>query len=192
MPHILIKQTPDTSITAPVGPSPSIKLFSNSNDGGILYYMDSSGVPLPVGGGYYNPIVPITYSSLYSLYTGGQFATGSFYLITDFETVYVQPDFYCDGTLKTTPTVKSKPSGWGYQAILVQAISNCSLSPNAYQPKPSGPLGFYTGFEKDTIKYDISWNKTEFMNNAKGRITERIDEFGNRTDFDHRTVYYKD
>ena len=70
-------------------------------------------------------------------------------------------------------------------------ISNNSLSPYAYQPKPSSPLGYYNGFEKDRIKYDVSWNKTEFNNDAKGRITERIDSDGNRTDYDHRTIRFK-
>ena len=187
MSHIL-KQVPTSAITAPA--ATYVKFFSNFNDGGILYYMDDSGNPLPVGAGStYNPVTEITYSSLYSLKTSNRFATASYYLITDFDSVYDQPDFYCDGTPKTVVDNKGKPAGWGYQPILVLATSKNSLSPDAYQP--SIPSGGYLGFPKDKIKYDITWNRTEFNKNAKGRITERIDEFGNRTDYDHRTIRFK-
>lgn len=188
MSHILLKQVPTSVITTPA--STYVKFFSNFNDGGILYYMDESGNSLPVGAGStYNPVTEITYSALYALKTANGFATASYYLITDFDSVYDQPDFYCDGTPKTVVDNKGKPSGWGYQPILVLATSKNSLSPDAYQP--SIPSGSYSGFPKDKIKYDITWNRTEFNKNAKGRITERIDEFGNRTDYDHKTIRFK-
>lgn len=188
MSHILLKQVPTSAITAPA--ATYVKFFSNFNDGGILYYMDDSGNPLPVGAGStYNPVTEITYSSLYSLKTSNGFATASYYLITDFDSVYDQPDFYCDGTPKTVVDNKGKPAGWGYQPILVLATSKNNLSPDAYQPSIAS--GGYYGFPLDKIKYDITWNKTEFNKNAKGRITERIDEFGNRTDYDHRTIRFK-
>jgi hypothetical protein len=188
MSHILLKQVPTSAITAPA--ATYVKFFSNFNDGGILYYMDDSGNPLPVGAGStYNPVTEITYSSLYSLKTSNGFATASYYLITDFDSVYDQPDFYCDGTPKTVVDNKGKPAGWGYQPILVLATSKNNLSPDAYQPSIAS--GYYYGFPLDKIKYDITWNKTEFNKNAKGRITERIDEFGNRTDYDHRTIRFR-
>jgi hypothetical protein len=188
MSHILLKQVPTSAITAPA--ATYVKFFSNFNDGGILYYMDDSGNPLPVGAGStYNPVTEITYSSLYSLKTSNGFATASYYLITDFDSVYDQPDFYCDGTPKTVVDNKGKPAGWGYQPILVLATSKNNLSPDAYQPSIAS--GGYYGFPLDKIKYDITWNKTEFNKNAKGRITERIDEFGNRTDYDHRTIRFR-
>lgn len=188
MSHILLKQVPTSAITAPA--ATYVKFFSNFNDGGILYYMDDSGNPLPVGAGStYNPVTEITYSALYSLKTANGFATASYYLITDFDSVYDQPDFYCDGTPKTVVDNKGKPSGWAHQPILVLATSKNSLSPDAYQPPITG--GGYYGFPLDKIKYDITWNRTEFNKSAKGRITERIDEFGNRTDYDHRTIRFK-
>jgi hypothetical protein len=188
MSHILLKQVPTSTITTPA--ATYVKFFSNFNDGGILYYMDDSGNPLPVGSGStYNPVTEITYSALYALKTANGFATASYYLITDFDSVYDQPDFYCDGTPKTVVDNKGKPTGWGYQPILVLATSKNSLSPDAYQPSITS--GGYLGFPKDKIKYDITWNKTEFNKNAKGRITERIDEFGNRTDYDHRTIRFR-
>lgn len=187
MSHILLKQVPSSAITPPV--STYVKFFSNFNDGGVLYYMDDSGNSLPVGGTDYNPVTEITYSDLYALKAANGFATASYYLITDFDSVYDQPDFYCDGTPKTVVDNKGKPAGWGYQPILVFATSKNSLSSDAYQPPITS--GSYYGYPKDKIKYDITWNRTEFNRSAKGRITERIDEYGNRTEYDHRTIRFK-
>lgn len=189
MSHILLKQVPTSVITAPA--ATYVKFFSNFNDSGLLYYMDDSGVPLPVGagggGGTYNPVTEITYSALYALKTSNGFATASYYLITDFDSVYEQPDFYCDGTPKTVVDCKGMPSGWWYQPIIVLATSKNTLSTDAYQPP--GPS--FNGYSLDKIKYDFNWNQTEFGNAAKGRITERVDEFGNRTDYDHRSIRFR-
>jgi hypothetical protein len=178
MSNILIKKVQDTLITAPA--SNYVKLFSNSNDGGKLYYKDSSGVATPIDTESDPLYVEVTYSQLYSLGASNSFVTASYYLITDFDSVYEQPDFYFDGTPKTVLDVKGKPA-IPYQPILVMATSYDTLSPDAYQPY----------FSKDKIKYDFTWNRTELDHSAKGRITERIDEFGNRTDYDHRTIRYK-
>lgn len=186
MSHILLKQVPSSAITTPA--ATYVKFFSNFDDNGILYYKDDSGNALPIGSDY-NPVTEITYLDLYNLKTANGFATASYYLITDFDSVYDQPDFYCDGTPKTSVDSKGKPSGWAYQPILVMATSKNTLSPDAYQPPIAG--GSYYGFPLDKIKYDFNWNRTEFNKNAKGRITERIDEFGNRTDYDHRSIRFK-
>jgi len=175
MSHILLKKVPSSAITAPG--TTDVKFFSNFNDNGLLYYIDSSGNPLPVGGSTYNPVTNITYSGLYSLYTGSQFATGSYYLITDFYTAYEQPDYYFDGTLKTGGMYKTSP----VTPLLVLATAKDKLSPYATQP----------GFPNDKIIYDISWDKTEFVNNSRGRIIERVDSNNNRTDYDHRSVRFK-
>ena len=187
MANILLKQVPDTSILAP---SPNyIRLFSNSTEDGKLYYKDSSGIPIPVSGtsSPYVSTHEITYSDLYTLYTTQSFATGSYYLITDFESIYDQPDFYMDGSVKTSFTTKGKPSAWVYQPILVLATSKSTLSVDVYQPA----YGSFNGFVKDKIKYDFTWSVTEYGNSCKGRITERIDEYGNRTDYDHRSIRFK-
>jgi YD repeat-containing protein len=178
MSNILLKQVQGSLITPPA--SNYVKLFSNSSDNGLLYYMDSSGVPVAIGNGSdsYSPVTQITYSNLYNL--SGNFATGSCYLITDFESIYDQPDFYYDGVPKSVLNVKGK-YGLPYQPIIVMATSKDTLSPDAYQP-------FYP---KDKIKYDFTWNKTELDHDAKGRITERIDSNGNKTGYDHRTIRFK-
>jgi hypothetical protein len=180
MSHILLKKVQDNLISSPA--SNYIKIFSNANDGGLLYYKDSSGTPTPIGDGggsgtTYNPVIGITYSSLYSLYQSDGFATGSFYYISDFQSIYKQPDFYFDGTLKTSLITKTA----SFDPIIVLATSKNTLSPDAYQPD----------YPNDTIKYDIDWRYTETHQDAKGRITERVDENGNRTDYDHRTIKFK-
>lgn len=176
MSHILLKQVPSSSISAPG--STDIKIFSNINDNGLIYYIDNTGNELPVGSGLsYTPVISTTYNNLYNLYTSGQFATGSYYLISDFYTIYEQPDFYFDGTLKSQGVTKTSP----VRPLVVFAMTFNTLSPYASQ----------IAFSKDRIKYDITWNRTEFNDNARGRITERIDEYNNRTDYDHRSVLFR-
>jgi hypothetical protein len=69
-----------------------------------------------------------------------------------------------------------------YQPIIVMATSESTLAPDAYQPL----------YPNDKIQYDITFNTTEATGEkAFGRITERIDEYGNRTDYDHRNIYFK-
>lgn len=175
MSHILLKKVQDNLISAPA--SNYVKFFSNDSDGGLLYYMNSSGVATPIGDGTYNPVIDTTYSNLYSLYSSNGFATGSYYYINDFQTIYEQPDFYFDDKPKTVLSLTSST----YYPIVVLATSKNTLAIDAYQPD----------YPKDKIKYDFTWNETEFGNDAKGRITERIDVDGNRTDYDHRTIKFK-
>lgn len=125
-----------------------------------------------------NPIVEVTYSELYDLYTGGTFSTGSYYKITDFQTCYDQPDYDQYGSPIYTGNYRTAD----IDPIIVFATSNASLAPQAYQP--SQP--------KDKITYDITFTTTERTSSpAKGRITERIDEYNNRTDYDHKAVKFK-
>lgn len=120
----------------------------------------------------------VTYDELTDLITSSSLSTGGYYLITDFQTCYDQPDF---DNFKN-PIFSNNYRTASIDPILVLAISNDNLSPNAYQPS----------YPNDKIQYDWSWNLTEATNNpAKGRITERIDEFNNRTDYDHRTILFK-
>jgi hypothetical protein len=62
------------------------------------------------------------------------------------------------------------------------AISTTGFSPTVYS----------TLYTNDKITYDITWNTTEVTSSpAKGRITERIDNFNNRTDYDNRSILFK-
>jgi len=121
--------------------------------------------------------IELTYDELYTLYTGLSLVPGKFYLITDFQTCYDQPNYNSTGGSITTGNFKSGST----EPLVVLAISNGSLSPQAFSP--SNP--------NDLIKYNIAFNFTEVTNTpAKGRITERIDRFNNRTDYDFRAVQF--
>jgi hypothetical protein len=129
---------------------------------------------LPIGGG----LIEKTYSELVDLINGGTLERGSFYLITDYRTCYDQPDFDYDGNPITNGNYKEGP----IEPILVLAIDVDKISSSAYQPL----------YPNDKITYDWTFNETETTNGvAFGRITERIDEFNNRTDYDHRNILFK-
>jgi hypothetical protein len=98
--------------------------------------------------------------------------------MTDFQTCYDQPNFDTDGTPITTGNYKTGST----EPILLLAISTTGFSPTVYS----------TLYPQDKISYDITWNTTEITSSsAKGRITERIDNFNNRTDYDNRSILFK-
>jgi hypothetical protein len=118
------------------------------------------------------------YSGLTSLILTSGLTAGSYYLITDFQTCYDQPDYDYDGSPIITGNYRTSE----VDPIIVFATSNSTLAENAYQPS----------YPKDSIKYDITFTVTEKTGSpAKGRITQRIDEYNNKTDYDHRTVKFK-
>ena len=119
-----------------------------------------------------------TYDELYSFATGGTLTAGSYYLMTDYQACYDQPNF---DNLKDPITTGNYMSG-NTEPILLLAISTTGFSPTVYS----------TLYPKDKITYDINWNTTEVTSSpAKGRITERIDNFNNRTDYDNRSILFK-
>lgn len=120
----------------------------------------------------------LTRSELIDLYSTSGLIAGGYYMITDFKTCYDQPDYDFNGNATSSGIYKQAE----VEPILVFAISENKLSDDAYQPK----------YPNDKIKYDLHWNKTEITGGiAYGRITERIDEYNNRTDYDHRTILFK-
>lgn len=126
-----------------------------------------------------NSTVEVTYSELVDKITGETLNTGSYYIITDFKTCYDQPDFDFNGNEITSGNYKDDTE---VQPIVVLAISSNTISDVAYQP----------AYPKDKIKYDWTFSQTEVTDSpAFGRITERIDEFNNRTDYDHRQIKFK-
>jgi hypothetical protein len=143
-------------------------------DSGNFEKKNPDGSTVEIGGSYNS----VTYSELYNLITGGTLTPGSYYLINDFQTCYDQPDYNFAGSAITTGNYKQGP----IEPIVVLSTSANTISNIAYQPT----------YPKDKIKYDWSWNQTEVtLGQAKGRITERIDEFSNRTDYDHRSVLFR-
>lgn len=165
--------------------SGAIKFTSNDNS---LVLTTNGDLILPEGGDIKDingnsvlssAVLDVTYSELVYMIDEGELTTGKFYKITDFKTCYDQPDYNLFGNAITTGNYKEAEE---VSPIIVFATSENTLSTDAYQPK----------YPKDKIKYDITFNVTEVTGNpAFGRITERIDEFNNRTDYDHRTVLFK-
>jgi len=119
-----------------------------------------------------------TYDDLYSFATGGTLTAGSYYLMTDYQACYDQPNY---NNVKNPITTGNYKTGTT-EPILLLAISTTGFSPTVYS----------TLYPQDKITYDITWNTTEITSSpAKGRITERIDNFNNRTDYDNRSILFK-
>ena len=143
----------------------------NNNTGGTF---NVTGFTTNGGSQFLN----ITYSGLVSAITGSTLSAGTYYLITDFRSCYDQPDFNSDGNAITTGNYKQA----AIEPIMVFATSANTISTTAYQP----------AYPNDRIQYDWTFSTTEITSGvAYGRISERIDEFNNRTDYDHRTILFK-
>jgi len=118
-----------------------------------------------------------TYSGLTIASSAGGLVPGQFYLMTDFQTCYDQPNYTNEGAAITTGNYKTGST----EPILLLAISTTGFSPTVYS----------TIYTNDKITYDFTWDTTEVTSGpAKGRITERIDRFNNRTDYDFRAVRF--
>ena len=119
----------------------------------------------------------ITYADFYTAITGSNLVVGKTYIIMDFQTVYDQMDFNTNGSLK--PTLVTKTGS--VEQIWVLALAPNQIASQAYSAT----------YPNDKIQYDWTYNTT-FINGspAKGRISERIDENNNRTDYDHREIKF--
>ena len=119
-----------------------------------------------------------TYSQFVAEANNGVLTPGRFYLMTDYQTCYDQPNY---DNLKDPITTGNYKTGTT-EPILLLAVSTTGFSPTVYS----------TLYPNDKITYDITWNTTEITSSpAKGRITERIDNFNNRTDYDNRSILFK-
>ena len=108
----------------------------------------------------------------------GILTPGRFYLMSDYQACYDQPNY---NNVKNPITTGNYMTG-DTEPILLLAISTTGFSPTVYS----------TLYPQDKITYDITWNTTEVTGSpAKGRITERIDNFNNRTDYDNRSILFK-
>ena len=119
----------------------------------------------------------INYADFYTLITGSNLVVGKTYIIMDFQTVYDQMDFDNTGALKPTLVTKTGAT----EQIWVLALAPNQIASQAYSAT----------YPNDKIQYDWTYNTT-FVNGspAKGRISERIDENNNRTDYDHREIKF--
>jgi hypothetical protein len=128
----------------------------------------------------YSNAIEVTYTELKNLISASELVAGSHYIITDFKTCYNRPDYDKYRNLIAVSN-DSYAQGNKIEPIIVMATSENTLAIDAYQP----------AYPNDKIKYDISYRGTESGNPAFGRIIERIDEFGNRTDYDHAVITFK-
>ena len=120
-----------------------------------------------------------TYSELVDNINSSALTAGATYIITDFQTCYDVPEYYVDGNPKASGAIDYRQAG--VEPIIVLALSGNVISNEAYSVM----------YPNDKLKYDWTWNLTEITENpAYGRITERIDEFNNRTDYDHRGISF--
>lgn len=123
-------------------------------------------------------VLAVTYSEFNTLITASELDIDKKYLITDYQTVYDQPDF---SALNTPKAVVSTLTGSVEPLIVtpvaVDKISNVALS---------------TVYPNDAILYDWTFVATEVMGvSAKGRITQRTDTSKNTVSYDSRNVLYK-
>lgn len=149
--------------------------FINISLDNIVTWVDSVIATLPAPSGA--TITNITYSTLLELSTTGTLTQGNYYRITDYQTIYEQPDFTNATTPVATPIVK-----YGViTPLIVFAFSNTKLSLDAFQEAYPG----------DRIKYNLQYITPITGTATKGEIFERIDILGNRTSYDHREVRFK-
>ena len=119
----------------------------------------------------------ITYADFYTAITGSNLVVGKTYIIMDFQTVYDQMDFDNTGALKPTLVTKTGAT----EQIWVLALAPNQIASQAYSAT----------YPNDKIQYDWTYNTTLVNGSpAKGRISERIDENNNRTDYDHREIKF--
>jgi hypothetical protein len=117
------------------------------------------------------------YSGLTIASSTGNLVVGQYYLMTDFQTCYDQPNYNNEGVAITTGNYKTGTT----EPILLLATSTTGFSPTVYS----------TLYPNDKISYDFTWSTTEVTSSpAKGRITERIDQYNNRADYDFRAVQF--
>jgi hypothetical protein len=137
------------------------------SDTGPLYESVSSDV-----------LSELTYRQLTNMIDESSLTPGKFYKIKDFKTCYDQPNYDIYKNDITTGNYKEGSN----HPIIVFAISSNQLSVDAWQPD----------FPKDKIKYEFSYSTTFTTGGtAFGRITERVDLYNNRTDYDHREVLFR-
>jgi hypothetical protein len=119
-----------------------------------------------------------TYSQFVAEAGNGILTPGRWYLMTDYQAIYDQPNY--DNV--RNPIFSGNSMTGGTEPLLLLAVSTTGFSPTVYS----------TSYPQDKITYDITWDTTEISSTpAKGRITERIDLYNNRTDYDHRSILFK-
>jgi hypothetical protein len=148
----------------------------------ILRQQKGSKLTIPEMDGnllYVNNLTEITYAQLDELVNTNALVPGQHYQITNFRTCYDRPDY--DQNRDAIAVSEASYFQGPVEPIVVLATSTDTLAIDAYQP----------AYPNDKIKYDVTYSSTESAEPAFGRITERVDNYNNRTDYDHRTIEFK-
>lgn len=162
------------------------EIFKSRETGDLCYKAAIGDIRCFLTTGDLPPVVPGTacglvvgsFAELLLLKNTGALTPGCFYLMNDFQTVYDQPDF----DLGVIPKMSVATNTGLLEPLILFAVAVNEFAENV----------FSTIFQDDTLKYNIDFIVTEAMGvDARGRITERIDDRKNRTDYDHRTVEFK-
>lgn len=168
-------------------------VYVNGQDiGALTAKTDTYYVGVDLNSGFYEKLNPdgtiinlesgsvsnTTYADLVSMIGTNSLIPGTYYQISDFQTILDTPDFFIDNNYKTSVDTFVGSNN----PIFVLATSVNSVDTRAYDSVNSNNI----------IKYDITYNSTEIMGApAKGRITELIDMNNNRTSYDHIQMMFK-
>jgi hypothetical protein len=147
----------------------------------VIDYFSNLISNLGGGTGGSGGLVTKTHAEMVVMVGAGTLSPGQWYLISDFATMYEQPDFTGTALSNIVPVATPVVKTSAVEPIYVQAVSTTKLNPYAYQSQ----------YAKDIIKYELAYTTPVTNTATKGRITLRMDEFGNTTSYDHRTVLFK-
>jgi hypothetical protein len=118
-----------------------------------------------------NLINSVTYAELSSMIASSLLIPGAYYLITDYATIYKQPE------TALTMTGSNEP-------LLVQAQSSTKLKPIAFSPSRPKDVIYYD-INNDTALYDWA------VSTGKGIIYRRIDQNNNDLPYDFKQIKFR-
>jgi hypothetical protein len=125
------------------------------------------------GGGVFSK----TFAEIQQLITDSELVTGSLYIMTDFTTIYDQPDFESDGTPKASVVTKTA----SVEHLVFVATSDSTFAEAVSSIE----------YPNDKIRFDFTFTQTGLMGApAKGRIIYREDDKGNILEYDFRKVLF--
>ena len=153
----------------------SLKITNGAIDGYVLK-SDGDGNTSWQDGSFQEEV---THSELTTLISGSLLIIGKSYLITDYKTIYIQPDW---SGISTSVSVSGSLIKEGLtEPLVVTAISTNQLS----------PIVISTTFPTDVIYYSPSVETLYTGYDTKGKIVRRVDFAGNDIPFDFRNVKFK-
>jgi len=124
------------------------------------------------GGGGGGEVISLTYAQLKANITANALTPGTFYLITDFQTIYKQPE---------TNVVMSG----AVEPILVTAQSVNTLKPLAFSPSNPQDVLYYNPTNNNTAMYQWA------TSTDKGQIYRRETGKGNDLPYDTRAIKFR-